>query len=353
MWRWLCKSTSSLQNLITKVTRLTVFQVLDIHLDNNRVLTTWKYESAAFAARPEGTLSTCLTWLSATDLAVGHANGVVSIYDIYPQPNRDQQPTSSPASQPETVDSSAPTNSTPNPWFNQLLHSTYILSLTSAYPTHPTLLISSASSGYIRLTSLLAPKTDYVLSPRTRTPPTSLAYHDGLLSIIGPEENSETIRVWGLRCFYATLAVAKVNGAPGPGLGVVDVGRCHASIAAGGADGSVIVTNPMRKALGRREAGYQQIIFKHEWVRRPNPDGDENGRHGMSRVTEGYKGEKVDLDAAKKKEKSKWMGSVGSSTIHEEETATTAVSWNPNLRCGGWLAVGWASGLVRVQDVAI
>lgn len=182
---------------------------------------------------------------------------------------------------------------------------------------------------------------------RTRTPPSSLAYCDSLLSVVALEETSETLRLWGLRCFYSSLACGKLGSAPGPGQGIVDAGRCHSSIAAGGADGSVIVTNPMRKALGRKDAGWQQVVFKHEWVRRPG----QGPRQGMSRITEGYKGEKVDL-GVKYVGKSKEI--VANSTIYEEETAVTALGWNPNKSgCGGWLAVGWGSGLVRIQDMAI
>ena len=129
----------------------------------------------------------------------------------------------------------------------------------------------------------------------------------------------------------------------------MDVGRCHSSVAAGGADGSVIVTNPMRKALGKKIAGWQQVVFKHEWVRRPG----QGPRQGMSRITEGYKVEKVDF-GTKYGAKAKDKDYVAESTIYEEETAVTALGWNPNNSgCGGWLAVGWGSGLVRVQDMAI
>ena len=39
--------------------------------------------------------------------------------------------------------------------------------------------------------------------------------------------------------------------------------------------------------------------------------------------------------------------------IYETRTAATAIAWNPNLSCGGWAAAGFASGLVRVEDLAI
>lgn len=233
------------------------------------------------------------------------------------------------------------------PWLSLQLHSAYILSLTTAYPTHPALLVSSSLSGNLRLTSLRAPKTDYVFSMRMRMPPSSLAYCDSLLSVVAPDEASETLRLWGLRSFYSTLSCGKLESAPGPGHGIVDVGRWHSSIAAGGADGSVVVTNPIRKALGRKDAGWQQVVFKHEWVRRPA----QGARQGMSRITEGYKGEKVNLGM---KDGGKLKDSVSESTIYEEETAVAALSWNPNdSGCGGWLAVGWGSGLVRIQDMAI
>lgn len=153
--------------------------------------------------------------------------------------------------------------------------------------------------------------------------------------------------MWGLRCFYASIACGKLGSAPGPGQGIVDVGKCHSSIAAGGADGSVIITNPMRKALGRKDAGWQQVVFKHEWVRRPG----QGPHQGMSRITEGYKGEMVYFGL---QHGSKPKESVAKSTIYEEETAVTALAWNPNnCGCGGWLAVGWGSGLVRIQDMAV
>ena len=42
----------------------------------------------------------------------------------------------------------------------------------------------------------------------------------------------------------------------------------------------------------------------------------------------------------------------GSDVIFEEEQAVTCVEWNPNLRFAGWAAVGWGSGIVRVEDLS-
>ena len=40
-------------------------------------------------------------------------------------------------------------------------------------------------------------------------------------------------------------------------------------------------------------------------------------------------------------------------TIYDEETGVVQLSWNPNLRFGGWMAAGMGSGLLRVQDLAV
>jgi len=328
-------------------------RVLDIRIDPNQGLGTFaKYHGSGFAAPPPaGNVSTCLAWLSSTDLAIGYSNGHLAIYDICPSAR------SIPS---DTADRNVPRESStihqeePVPWLSMPLHTTYIMSLSSAYPTHPALLTSISLAGYLRLTSLVAPKTDYVLSARTRSPPTSLAYCDSLMSVVGTEESSETIKLWGLRCFYASFQCAKLPAPPGPGNGTVDAGRCHSTIATGSADGSVMVTNPMRKVLGRKQSGYQQCIFKHEWRPATTVQTSEENlgrRRGLSRITEGYKAEKVNLLLRNNFGKTNETAPI--TTIYEEETAVTALAWNSNLPYGGWLAVGWGSGLVRVQDVAI
>ena len=331
-------------------------RVIDVRLNSNMgsrtLVQAQKYESSAFAApAPNGNLSTCLAWLSSTDLAVGYSNGHLSIYDIYPDTNTEPPDTPDQHLHQE-INTDNPKD--PTPWLSMQLHPTYVSALNSAYPTYPSLLISSSLSGHLRLTSLLAPKTDYVYSLRTRSPPSSLAYCDSLLSVVGVEENSETIKMWGLRCFFTSFGCAHLPASPGPGHGNIDVGKFHPTVAAGCTDGSVMITNPMRKIIGRKLAGYQQRIFKHEW----QPDtairiGQASGerRLGRSRITEGYKAEKVDLGARNNPRRG--AESVPTTTIYEAETAVTALAWNPNVNCGGWLAVGWGSGLVRVQDVAI
>lgn len=332
-------------------------RVIDVQVDGEvRLSASCKVQKctrAAFeAAPPHDSLSTCLTWLSATDLAIGDSSGHLTIYDIYPETQPDESNTPlADAPQDGTIEHQM----TPTPWLTVALHSTYMLALTSAYPTHPSLIISSSLSGYVRVTSIRAPTTDYVLSLRGYTPPSALTYSDSILAVLWADEGNETTRLSGLRCAYASIACQSLPSAPGPGSQNVDVGKCHSSLATGCSDGSVIVSNPQCKVFGYpRTLAYQHCIFKHDW--RPTAGADEadyQQRQGISRFTEGYLPERIYLgpkhtNFAHGKDKN-----IPITTIYEEETAVTALAWNPNVHCGGWLAVGWGSGLVRIQDVAL
>ena len=230
-------------------------------------------------------------------------------------------------------------------------------------------------SGHTRLTSLTAPQTSYVQSRRTHTAVSTVIYHDALYGCVFPDDGKENVSLTGLR-FWGN-AIAFGDAAAWGGLLSLDVGKVHAAVAFGTADGRVVVTNPFRKALHRRTKAYQQTIFRHEWVRRRQQPGSDavaegaggesprgrcenkrEGRSGISRITEGYKPQIAEVESrASSRSLISGTGRGGRSsattTIFEEETGATAISWNPNLTCGGWIAVGWGSGLVRIEDVGL
>ena len=236
--------------------------------------------------------------------------------------------------------------------------------------------------------------SDTILSSRSRVAPTTLAYSPHLLSMIAGDEPSQKIRSIGLRCWNSPIAIGNVSvdtngpGQYGGGLGAIgrgclDTGKVHSCIAWGMPDGKVVVSNPVIRILGGSKTFVsEQVICRQEWVKTgsvspasdevpPNtePLDEQNGgaavnamndgengqddehtapkpiRTGISRFTEGYKPEKVEFHAKHSKTRT--------TTLFEEETAVTAVSWNPNLDCGGWLAMAWGSGLVRIKDVAV
>lgn len=92
---------------------------------------------------------------------------------------------------------------------------------------------------------------------------------------------------------------------------------------------------------------WQQIWFKHEWVRGRGASGS-----GVSRFFDGFRIEQVALLRNLVGEQKLVNGHIVI-TIHDEETHVTSLAWNPNQSCAGWAAAGMGCGLVRVEDVAL
>lgn len=291
------------------------------------------------------------------EIAVGHSNGYIALYKILPQK--------------ECI---TPSSAAPIPYLTiPPLYPSPLLVLASAWPTHPMFLASSSLSGYTRLLDLRRPNSDTVHAARSRCPSHNISYSPHLFSMITSDESVQVLRVCGLRCWTSTFKIGRTSlesdpkqseiGRYGGGVGVMlpgtlDCGKVHTSVAWGTPDGRVLVTNPVAKMLsGRKSEVWQQVVCAHEWVptgvRTVENDAVTDGRSGakgwkrlgVSRVTEGYKPQRVMF--GDKAEHNHTM------IMFEEEAAVTAVSWNPNSNCGGWLAMSWASGLLRVIDVAL
>lgn len=192
--------------------------------------------------------------------------------------------------------------------------------------------------GYMRLTDLRAPSTDFVLTNRSRIGSSVIDYCEPLQAMVSTEEN-DFIRIYPLRRFFSSISVGRAEAI----ILSLSVGKVHPTILVGTADGAVIATNPMRKVLNSKAQQYQQTCFQHEWSRK----GD-----GMSRILDGFKVETVSMARTLVGDKKIQDASVYA-TIHEEETGVMQVVWNPNLHCGGWVAAGMGSGLLRVQDLAL
>ena len=313
---------------------------------------TVKYQGAAFASRPPDTVCTCLTWLSATELAAGCANGFVAIWNIA-------------ESITTSIDTPSSPNTPPRPWFYHHLHQTYILSLVSTYPSHPHFLASTSMDGYLRLTDIRNPTVDFVQSARSRMINAAIDYHPPTQSFLHAEDNDD-FRALPLRRFFTAIMIGKADGT----VLSLAVGKVHPCVLVASADGTVLTTNPMRKVMAAKQVQYQQIWFRHEWVPKRQPlrsegdgDGDEETqgvrasneerhgtREGMSRITEGYKVEGIEVQRFSN---SKSKNGIILATIYEEEAAATQVTWNPNLHCGGWAAAGMGCGLVRIEDLAV
>ena len=220
------------------------------------------YSNVAFAARPPNTICTCLSWISATELAVGHANGFVAVWDIADHivSLRSSWDPATPAPSPSPSDSDCPV-----PTFYHPVSVTYILSITAHHPFPTTLITTTAADGRTRLTSLAYPGTDTIAATRVRAGVvTPLTYSLHIFSAIAPDEN-DTVRALPLRSFFASRSLARATAS----IMCLDAGKCHPCLLIGSSDGAVVVTNPLRRLYLRKDgkAGpWQMVWFQSEWV---------------------------------------------------------------------------------------
>ncbi len=348
-------------------------RVLDLSLIDMSRQSVTRYihvDSAAFEFEPVNTVYTCITWLSATDIAAGCANGCVTIWNLS-NANR------------------TPTGRKPRPWLDLSLHPTYVLAIASAYPSRPCLLATTGMDGHLRLTDLRAPTTDCAFSPRARLGHSALAWLDHIQCFMTADDTL-TVRAHPVRRLMRTVALGRFTGF----VLAIATSPAHPFFMVATADGMALSSNPVRRLLEVKASLWQQLWFLHEW-RRAQPSqsaaraSNEDGQQGQSvdkeaqgnddaspqlaskanpevlnggpsstvdndtnaplcRFTEGYKPTRPCMLSG---ERSNDAGVVVA-TIHEAQTAVTAVSWNPNFSCGGWAAAGLCSGLLRVEDLA-
>lgn len=188
--------------------------------------------------------------------------------------------------------------------------------------------------GYVRLTSIQAPESDYVLAPRLRAGIAVQAWSDAIQSAFSPEDNN-IIRALCLRRFYSGLNMVRH---PADVL-CMAAGSTHTTLLAGGADGSVVAFNPLRRLLKPRARNRHMTWFLHEWSSRR--DGE-----GISRFSEGFKtsrGQNLRL----------FKEGLLITTVHEKKSAVTHLVWNPNALCGSWVVAAMGDGLLRVEDLAV
>ncbi|KAI9794976.1 MAG: hypothetical protein M1835_006200 [Candelina submexicana] len=289
------------------------------------------YTQACFESIPPETICTSIHWLSSFDIGAGCANGFVALWNISEIPPPEPNPIASDIVPP------AQRHPYPRPWFYQLIHTTYILALTTAYPSHPHFLITSSMDGYLRLTDLRAPDVDYVLSVRSRIGADSIVWCDPMQCVLASEENN-FVKAFPLRRFFTSIGVARLASP----VSSLACGTVHPMLLAGSSDGSVVAVNPIRRILNSKIPHYQQIWFHHDWTRKGE---------GCSRISEGFKVESPSLTKTTDGDGKSREGGV-QATIYEEPARITQVAWNPNLNYGGWAAAGMGSGLIRVEDLA-
>jgi transcription factor C subunit 6 len=349
-------------------------------------------EEAAFAVTAPNTVYTCMTWLSSSRLAAGCANGCLAIWDLQSILSKKSNDTSSSPKRATTC----------RPVAYLSISTTYLLSVTSCYPTYPDILAMSSMTGYVTLLDLRARPT--ITKTRTSTIPpllgrtalSSRARHgvhpliySALLKATLSGDDHGNLRASPLRMHHNFIGVGRDKAAALALAGSV----FHPFVLMGTVAGGVMCTNPVgRIAGGGKVEIWQGRWFTHEWRRgrrrsrgeknkKKEEKGKENGEGGMevdaaadhddhdddrddnaddadadddeglARIAEGYRSENVLL--SRNTDPANIHDDVVFATIHEARAAITAVGWNGNLHVAGWAAAGMADGLLRVEDLAV
>lgn len=209
-------------------------------------------------------------------------------------------------------------------------------------------------SGYVRLTDLRSPAASTVVAQRMRMPPSQIAFCSSIMSFITVDE-IEMVKAYPLRRFFAPVYISKMPATPT----AVSTGAFHSCVAMGCADGSTLVTNPIRKIAHPKVPAASITVWRYEWKRQGRGregeeregDKEEGQVNGVGRWTEGYKVDLTPMSHSSGKPAQDDKQRVG--VIWEEMGQVKSVAWNSGrVDCGGWLACAMGSGLVRVQDTA-
>ncbi|CAD0084857.1 unnamed protein product [Aureobasidium vineae] len=345
-------------------------RILDVFVQAKDVKET-QYElvkSAAFTAQPPNTICTCLTWLSSTSIIAGCANGCVGVWNL--------------PSSLQTASSENQRNSNAEPVVFTPISPTYILNVTTCYPSRPNIMISSSMSGHIQMTDLMEMTSKATLTPaatvrasRSRVGRAVLVWHEFAQVILTVDDNF-TLIAFPIRRFFRQISFTRYKSS----VACLAHSPVHPFVMAGCVGGEAISNNPLRRAYENKVPIWNQTWFTHEWrqhstekhTKSSGSDGDgimadaaderedqdtstkskaNTTPQEISRVLEGFKCKEIKLFNTEDAFTHRENGAVYS-TVYDLKTSIKSMSWNPNLHVGGWIAAGIANGLVRVEDVA-
>ncbi|KAF2748056.1 hypothetical protein M011DRAFT_476687 [Sporormia fimetaria CBS 119925] len=327
------------------------------------------YTSTAFDIPIPHALPTCIHWLSPTSLAVATASGTLAIWTLT---HKDTFP-------------SAP-NTTPQPWFYKQIADTYILTLSSGYPSRPTYISFTTADGLSTLLDLRSPTIDTAFTARGRVFAQTLNWHDHTQSFVQPDEVM-LFRNNMIRRFYSNLLHLRTEAQ----ILASATSELHPGVLVGCSDGRVWCANPVPRVLNYKEVPWRQCWFAAEWRPGLKPEGEKKTRdpdsatdssspesdsdfHDINapptdtprritqptpdiltnpavRMLEGFKVERMPLQPVKTE--TPYQKDVKPLTLYEEPSRVTCLAWNPNLRAGTWAVAGLGSGLLRVEDLGV
>lgn len=315
---------------------------------------------------------TCLTWANTNRLALGHSDGSITLWSVYPKTLLQRHGA----------------------------HTTYVIDICSAYPSNPYLVASVPVGGCATLTDMSHPSSEftYFPVPAISFQPNLLCWNEsmqGFMALYPSSTPNTTIAFLHHRFFAQARSICT-----GPNtLTCVSVGTTHPFILVGCADGSVFACNALQKLFKQKGEPLRKLkIFEHEY--RPvvaTRSSQGNSIRGAVRILQGYLPEvnddprtekRKEMDRKKRLErekKSKYTASgkkkgrpkknaglepeqpeeehdlegelqeklASRVVIHEPLTRVTAVAWNPNTNFSCWAASAMASGIIKVMDLGV
>ncbi|KAK3943285.1 hypothetical protein QBC46DRAFT_351660 [Diplogelasinospora grovesii] len=308
--------------------------------------------------------ATCLTWVNTNRIALGHSDGSITLWSIYPR--RLLQRLS--------------------------VHTNYVIDICSAYPSHPYLIASVPVGGCTTLTDFSQPSSELTFSsvPALNFQPNLLCWNEtmqGFLAVYPSSTPNTTIAFLHHRFFCQARSICT-----GPNtLTCVSAGFSHPFVLVGCADGSMFSCNAMQKLFKQKGEPFRKLrIFEHEY--RPL---DKGTVKGAARILHGFLPEanadprsevRKEIDKRKKAEQKKKTTASGKKKgrpkkkvagqeeeeeeeeeeikdpsellssrqiTHEPFTRFTTVQWNPNLYFSCWAAFAMASGIIKVMDLGV
>ena len=328
----------------------------------------------------------CFTWVNINRIAVGHTDGTVALWSIYPCQVLQRHP----------------------------IHLSPIIDIASGYPSHPFIVATIPMGGVFTLTDLNRPNQEMAYNPNLSvcTQPNLLSWSEILRGymLIWPSAfaGNSAIAFEHVRVFAQGRYIMTLDSQPT----CLSIGKCHPCVLVGTTDGSLWAVNIMKKAYSHREASSKLKLFRHEY-RAANPGvgldgGEEEIPRGKCRVLHGFLPErnlhpkatrlaapqKAKAKSSKKKKKkskgkgkekkkeapggdgsedgsedddlSDAMGELDAEAeeegpgavpqpivVHDAQTRITHVAWSPNVRFSWGAAAAMGSGLVRVMDLGI
>lgn len=326
---------------------------------------------AAFDVALPRTIPSCMHWLSSTSLAVATAAGTVAIWTL---------------THPGTFEISKKNVDEPRPWFYEQLADTYILTLSSGWPSRHQYLSITTADGFARLYDLRAPNADTTAGIRGRTLCITQAWHEHTQSFVMPDEYY-MLKHCPIRRYYHNVYTARAESS----ITRISASPVHPGLLIGSADGTVQTINPVVRIMNYKHHYWQQRWFVHEW-RRPMEemvvkpkalDADTEMREDehdvfdeasasnttsqslpskptpsvlskpLARMVEGFKANQpgIQHSVSSKKELNPEVGK--GVTVFEEGSAITTLGWNPNVRFGTWAVAGMGDGLLRVEELGV